>query len=114
MKRREAKQTQQPVPVLSAATVNTLQSIVSTSLSFVNSGAGASVLLPPSRISPGPTRISPVIPSATAKKKPGRPARNYQPTAPISPVAQQRVAVAPAPEPQSIMEVCNSRFSLYH
>ncbi|VDD86960.1 unnamed protein product [Enterobius vermicularis] len=105
MKRREAKQTQQPVPVLSAATVNTLQSIVSTSLSFVNSGAGASVLLPPSRISPGPTRISPVIPSATAKKKPGRPARNYQPTAPISPVAQQRVAVAPAPEPQSIMEV---------
>uniref|UniRef100_A0A0N5AWY7 Bromo domain-containing protein n=1 Tax=Syphacia muris TaxID=451379 RepID=A0A0N5AWY7_9BILA len=104
MKRREAKQLHQPVPVLSAATVNDLQSIVSTSLSFVNSGSN-SILLPSSRIFPTASRISPVLPSVTAKKKPGRPTRNYQSVAPVSPAVHQRVGISSMSESQPILEV---------
>lgn len=65
-----------PVPVLSAATVNALQALVSTRLDFINSTQNV-----PAVISPGSISHSSV--SGALRKKPGRPARNYTPTQPM-------------------------------
>ncbi|CAG9530762.1 unnamed protein product [Cercopithifilaria johnstoni] len=70
LKRREAQANHLPVPVLSAATVGTLQSLVSTQFSFIAS-------------SPTPMIKSSAYPpssgaASVSRKKPGRPARAYQ------------------------------------
>ncbi|VDM95643.1 unnamed protein product [Thelazia callipaeda] len=70
LKRREAQANHLPVPVLSAATVGTLQSLVSTQFSFFTSS-------PPTFMKPSggyPTSSG----STSLRKKPGRPAKVYQ------------------------------------
>uniref|UniRef100_A0A183I594 BAZ2B n=1 Tax=Onchocerca flexuosa TaxID=387005 RepID=A0A183I594_9BILA len=71
LKRREAQANHLPVPVLSASTVGTLQSLVSTQFSFIASSP--SPMMKPSAVysaSSGPISVS--------RKKPGRPARTFQ------------------------------------
>ncbi|VIO89498.1 Bromodomain containing protein [Brugia malayi] len=71
LKRREAQANHLPVPVLSAATVGTLQSLVSTQFSFIASSP--TPMLKPSTAYPASSGAIPV-----SRKKPGRPARTYQ------------------------------------
>uniref|UniRef100_F1KRC5 Bromodomain-containing protein 2 n=1 Tax=Ascaris suum TaxID=6253 RepID=F1KRC5_ASCSU len=106
IKRREAQADHKPVPVLSAATVNMLQSLVTTPFTFLTSGDAAPLLLPSTTISPGPSVHPPTIVPPPSKKKPGRPARNYHTTTPAS-SATQRVnpAVVPETPPSAEREV---------
>uniref|UniRef100_F1KR80 Bromodomain-containing protein 2 n=2 Tax=Ascaris TaxID=6251 RepID=F1KR80_ASCSU len=106
IKRREAQADHKPVPVLSAATVNMLQSLVTTPFTFLTSGDAAPLLLPSTTISPGPSVHPPTIVPPPSKKKPGRPARNYHATTPAS-SATQRVnpAVVPETPPSAEREV---------
>ncbi|EJW77442.1 hypothetical protein WUBG_11648, partial [Wuchereria bancrofti] len=71
LKRREAQANHLPVPVLSAATVGTLQSLVSTQFSFIASSP--TPMMKPSTAYPASSGATPV-----SRKKPGRPARTYQ------------------------------------
>uniref|UniRef100_A0A915PH32 Bm4523 n=1 Tax=Setaria digitata TaxID=48799 RepID=A0A915PH32_9BILA len=73
LKRREAQANHLPVPVLSAATVGTLQSLVSTQFSFITSSPS------PLMKSSTPYPVSSGS-SSGSRKKPGRPARTYQQT----------------------------------
>ncbi|VDM37719.1 unnamed protein product [Toxocara canis] len=100
IKRREAQATHKPVPVLSAATVNMLQSLVSTPFTFLTSGDAAPLLLPSTTISPGSSMHPSTIAPPPSKKKPGRPARNYHPPAPVTSAAQRaNVSVTPETPP---------------
>ncbi|EJD76176.1 bromodomain containing protein [Loa loa] len=71
LKRREAQANHLPVPVLSAATVGTLQSLVSTQFSFIASSP--TPMMKPSAAFPASSGGASV-----SRKKPGRPARTYQ------------------------------------
>ncbi|VDK78937.1 unnamed protein product [Litomosoides sigmodontis] len=71
LKRREAQANHLPVPVLSAATVGTLQSLVSTQFSFIASSP--TPMMKPSAVYPASSGAA-----AVSRKKPGRPARTYQ------------------------------------
>ncbi|VBB31273.1 unnamed protein product [Acanthocheilonema viteae] len=71
LKRREAQANHLPVPVLSAATVGTLQSLVSTQFSFIASSP--TPMMKSSAVYPAGSGAASV-----SRKKPGRPARTYQ------------------------------------
>nr|CDQ06843.1 Bm10119, isoform c [Brugia malayi] len=71
LKRREAQANHLPVPVLSAATVGTLQSLVSTQFLFIANSPTS--MTKPSTVYPASIGATPV-----SRKKPGRPARTYQ------------------------------------
>uniref|UniRef100_A0A915AHH8 Bromodomain-containing protein 2 n=1 Tax=Parascaris univalens TaxID=6257 RepID=A0A915AHH8_PARUN len=106
IKRREAQADHKPVPVLSAATVNMLQSLVTTPFTFLTSGDAAPLLLPSTTISPGPSVHPPTIVPPPSKKKPGRPARNYHATTPASSVTQRlNPAVVPEMSPSTEREM---------
>uniref|UniRef100_A0A158PPH3 Bromodomain-containing protein 2 n=1 Tax=Anisakis simplex TaxID=6269 RepID=A0A158PPH3_ANISI len=98
IKRREAQANHKPVPVLSADTVNMLQSLVSTPFTFLTSNDAMPFLPSATAISPGTSAAavaavqSSILANTTvkapvtnmivqqappSKKKPGRPARNY-------------------------------------
>ncbi|MFH4979228.1 hypothetical protein AB6A40_005937 [Gnathostoma spinigerum] len=82
IKRREAQQSGLPVPVLSASTVRTLQSLVSTPLSFISSDNHS----PYSQVASQMTASVHPHPANTYRKKPGRPSRvaNIPPSIPNS------------------------------
>uniref|UniRef100_A0A0R3RRQ2 Bromodomain-containing protein n=1 Tax=Elaeophora elaphi TaxID=1147741 RepID=A0A0R3RRQ2_9BILA len=88
LKRREAQANHLPVPVLSAATVGTLQSLVSTQFSFIAT-TSPTPTMKPSAAYPASSGTASV-----SRKKPGRPARTYQQQAPGLPAGLRTNNVA--------------------
>ncbi|KAM3727778.1 Bromodomain-containing protein [Dirofilaria immitis] len=88
LKRREAQANHLPVPVLSASTVGTLQSLVSTQFSFIASSP--TPMMKPSAAYPTSSGSASV-----SRKKPGRPARTYQQQAPGLPAGLRANNVTP-------------------
>uniref|UniRef100_A0A0N4T4F9 NET domain-containing protein n=1 Tax=Brugia pahangi TaxID=6280 RepID=A0A0N4T4F9_BRUPA len=104
LKRREAQANHLPVPVLSAATVGTLQSLVSTQFLFIANSPTS--MTKPSTAYPASIAATPV-----SRKKPGRPARTYQQQASELPAGLRTNHTEISPQDRELKHEVNSPLS---